>query len=68
MKTKDKNRDYRTMTLPHVVEWVEKNCLLDDVRKRLKSRSVAYILACHLKEAVSYISHLEAELKQLKGE
>ena len=61
-KTK-KDKDYRDISLQEVVDWVSKNCLMEDVRKRLKSRSVAYILACHLKEAVSYIAVLEKELK-----
>lgn len=66
MKTKEK--DHRNMPLTEVIDWVNKNCTMDDVRKRLKSRSVAYILACHLKEAVKYISELEERIKELEGE
>lgn len=62
------SKDYRTLTLEETVQWVHDNCSFDDVRKRLKSRSVAYILAYKLSEAVEYIQHLELRIKELEND
>ncbi len=62
------NKDYRTLTLEEAVQWVHDKCKLEDVRMRMKSRSVAYILICKLSEAVQYIAVLEAKVKELENE
>jgi hypothetical protein len=63
-----KNQDYRTLTLEEAVNWTKEKCLLDDVRMRMKSRSVAFILFHSLCDAVQYISHLEAKIKELEND
>lgn len=63
-----RKKDYRTLSFEQVVDWVIKNCQYDDVRIRIQSRSVAWILFTKLKEATNYINTLESTIKELKGE
>lgn len=66
-KTKQ-NKDYRNITLEDAVQWTVKNCMMDDVRKRLMSRAVAYVLAAQLKYASELIVDLVAENERLNKE
>lgn len=61
-------KDYRTLTIEEAVQWVHEKCNLEDVRMRMKSRSVAYILTCKLSEAVQYIQHLETIIAELEND
>lgn len=61
-------KDYRKLTIEEAVQWVHEKCKLDDVRMRMKSRSVAFILTCNLSEAVQYIQHLEARIAELEND
>jgi len=66
MKKVKVEADHRNITIHEAVAWTDKNCTLDDVRKRLRSRSVAFILLKHLRESVIYINTLENELTELR--
>ena len=50
------------------MEWIDKQCLYEHTRKRIKSRAVAYKVGTYLLMAMNHIEELEAELKKLKGE
>ena len=59
-------KDFSQTTLEESISWTEKNCRFADVRKRIKSRSVAWMLLKHLKEAIIYINQLEIKIKELE--
>tara|TARA_R110000868_G_scaffold343736_1_gene604706 strand:- start:271 stop:477 length:207 start_codon:yes stop_codon:yes gene_type:complete len=63
-----KVKDYREITIEESMQWIDHNCYLDDVRKRLKSRAVAYKVGTYLLMAMGHIEELEKEIKILKGE
>jgi len=66
-KTKQ-NKDYRNMGITEAVQWTRKNCMFEDVRMRIASRQVAYVLLNELANAGRYIQELEAKLKLAQGE
>ena len=59
-------KDHKNITILEALDWTEKNCMFDDVRKRMRSRAVAYRLYEALKKAVGRIQELEQELKDVK--
>lgn len=65
---KKSDKDHRDITINEAMQWIDKQCHHEDVRKRLKSRAVAYKVGTYLLIAMSKIAELEAELKILKGE
>lgn len=67
MKNKPE-RDYSNITIDQAMEWIDKQCLYEHTRKRIKSRAVAYKVGTYLLMAMNHIEELEAELKKLKGE
>lgn len=65
---KNKDKDYRNMTFQEAVEWVQKNVLpYDDVRKRVRSRQVAYLLYNAVADASKYAHFLEQKIKELEN-
>jgi hypothetical protein len=59
-------KDHSNITLSEALAWVEKNCMFSDVRKRLMSRSVAYVLARELLIAGKVIDELNSQLNTYK--
>ena len=55
------NKDFSKTTLDEAIDWTLKNCSMNDVRKRLRSRAVAWVL-------LKQINNLQTELQQLKQE
>lgn len=62
MSKNKQNKDFRNMNLVQAMDWTKKNCEMEDVRKRMASRSVAWILLKNLEQIVAYTRALEAEL------
>lgn len=65
---KKQYKDYRDITINEAMQWIDKQCQHEDVRKRLMSRAVAYKVGTYLLIAMNKIAELEAELRELKGE
>lgn len=65
---KKQDKDYRDITINEAMQWIDKQCQYEDVRKRLMSRAVAYKVGTYLLIAMNKIAELEAELRELKGE
>lgn len=65
---KKQDKDYRDITIEQAMQWIDKQCHHEDVRKRLMSRAVAYKVGTYLLMAMNKIAELEAEIKKLKGE
>ena len=40
-------KDYRSITIDEAMAWVDEYCFYEDVRKRLKSRAVAWRIGTH---------------------
>jgi hypothetical protein len=59
---------YRSITIDEAMEWVDKNCFHEDVRKRLKSRAVAWRIGTHLLIAINYVADLEKRIVELESE
>jgi hypothetical protein len=64
----NKEKDYRSITIGEAMDWVAKNCVHDDVRKRLKSRAVAWRIGTHLLIAINYVADLEKRITELEAE
>lgn len=58
-------KDFRKMTLDQAVTWTMQTCKFDDVRKRIRSKAVAWILLKHITELAEYTKSLEAQIKVL---
>jgi uncharacterized small protein (DUF1192 family) len=63
-----KEKDYRSITIDEAMAWVDKNCFHEDVRKRLKSRAVAWRIGTHLLIAINYVADLEKRIAELEAE
>ena len=61
-------KDYRSITIDEAMEWVDKNCVSEDARKRLKSRAVAWRIGTHLLIAINYVADLEKRITELEAE
>lgn len=59
-------KDYRTMTFEQATIWVTDNCRFEDVRKRIRSRQVAWLLYTALQKLIEYCKKIENELKEYK--
>jgi hypothetical protein len=64
----NKEKDYRSITINEATDWVDKNCVHDEVRKRLKSRAVAWRIGTHLLIAINYVADLEKRIVELEAE
>jgi hypothetical protein len=64
----NKEKDYRSITIDEAMDWVDKNCGHDDVRKQLKSRAVAWRIGTHLLIAINYVADLEKRVVELEAE
>ena len=64
----NKEKDHRSITIDEAMAWVDKNCFHEDVRKRLKSRAVAWRIGTHLLIAINYVADLEKRIVELEAE
>ena len=60
--------DYRSITIDEAMAWVDEYCFHEDVRKRLKSRAVAWRIDTHLLIAINYVADLEKRIVELESE
>ena len=61
-------KDYRSITIDEAMAWVDEYCFYEDVRKRLKSRAVAWRIGTHLLIAINYVADLEKRITELEAE
>ena len=53
-------------TIEEAMDWVDKNCCFADVRKRMRSRAVAYILGLYIIFLSEELTKAKAEIEELK--
>jgi hypothetical protein len=61
------NSDFSKITLEEALDWVDKNCFELSVRRRLKSRSVAFVLGTQLRIALDHIDDLNHKTSKTTG-
>jgi hypothetical protein len=54
------------MSLEDAIKVTHEKYKFKDVRTRIQSKAIAWILCQALKEAVAYIEHLENKIKELE--
>jgi hypothetical protein len=53
-------------TIEEAMDWVAKNCMFADVRKRMRSRAVAYILGMCIVSLSEELTKAQTEIEELK--
>ena len=61
-------KDYSNITVEEALEWTRTHCSMNNVRTRMKSRAVAWVLLATIVEAVDYIEYLETKLMELQND
>lgn len=56
----NRQKDHSDLSIHEAIDWIVKNCSMNDVRKRMRGRSAAWIVLNKMLE-------LEQENKQLRG-
>lgn len=59
-------KDYTKLNVQEALEYTNKHYHFSNIRQRIRSKSIAWILARALEQAVGYIYQLENENKDLK--
>ena len=66
MKENNVSKNYSEMSLEDAIKVTHEKYKFKDVRTRIQSKAIAWILCQALKEAVAYIEHLENKIKELE--